>query len=315
MKPFIVVADGMDKHTFKSLQAITEFEVHPSPKVTQEELLTLLPRTSALVIRSASKVTAESLEISPNLKYVIRAGEGTDNIDKVACGKKGVKVSNTPGANSNSVAELAISLMINVLRKTAWAHATMVAGKWEKNKYEGNELSYKSIGFIGFGKIAQLTAKRLSGFDPDVLYYDTFPVKTDLPYARQARDLEQIFSECDIITMHIPKTKETSNLVDKRLLSLMKKEAILINTARGGLVNEDDLCTFLKEGKIRGAGIDVFAIEPLPEGSKLSTLENVVLTPHLGASTGEAQIRVGEMAVHQLKEFFIKNQLLNEVKA
>lgn len=313
-KPLIVMADGFDKNLFAEFQKDDTFEVHPEPKITQEQLKELLPKISGLVIRSATTVNADLLEMATNLKYVIRAGEGTDNIDKALCQKKGVAVSNTPGANSNSAAEHAVSLMMTVLRKTAFANASMQAGKWEKAKFSGNELWKKTVGFVGFGRIGQIAAQRISGFEPNVLFYDPIVETCDLSYAKKA-ELKEVFEKSDIITIHVPLLDATRNLVTNELLSLMKPDAILINAARGGIVKEDDLYETLKAGKIRGAGFDVFAEEPLPENSNLRKLDNLVLTPHLGASTGEAQVRVGEMAVHQLQEFFKNNNLLNEVKA
>lgn len=314
MKPLIVVCDGMDKNEFARLTEISEFEVK-GPKLTQEEIKELLPKAAGLIIRSATKVTADTLEISPNLKYVIRAGEGTDNIDKKACGAKGVKVSNTPGANNNSAAEHAVALLMTVLRHTAKADKSMKEGKWEKSKFTGIELLNKKVGVVGFGRIGQIFTKRISGFEPEVLFYDPFIEESDIPYAKKAESLEQIFSECEIISLHTPLVDATKGLVDAKLLGLMQKGSILINASRGGIVNEDDLFAVLSEGKIRAAGFDVFASEPLEEGSKLANLDNLVLTPHLGASTEEAQIRVGAMAVQQMKEFFINNNLLNEVRA
>ncbi|WP_127717996.1 hydroxyacid dehydrogenase [Halobacteriovorax sp. HLS] len=313
MKPFIVVADGFDQSLFEELKSITEFEVHPSPKMNQDELKTLLPKVNGIVIRSATEITKEYLDLAPNLKYVIRAGAGTDNIDKASCQEIGVKVSNTPGANNNSAAEHAIALMMTVLRKTAWAHKTMSNGGWDKSKFTGMELANKKVGIVGFGQIGQIVAKRISGFEPQVLFYDPFQESSELPYAKKS-DLETLFKECDIISIHTPLMEATKGLINKDLMSLMKSDAILINAARGGIVNEQDLIEVLKEGKIRGAGFDVFATEPLEEDSPLRSLENLVMTPHLGASTEEAQFRVGEMAVHQLKEFFINDNLLNEVR-
>jgi D-3-phosphoglycerate dehydrogenase len=305
----------MDKKTFEELKRVGDLDVHPTAKVSQEELKSLLPKVNGLIIRSATKVTAELLKLAPQLKYVIRAGEGTDNIDKQACAAAGVKVSNTPGANSNAVAELAISLMLSVLRKTAWAHASMASGRWDKATLEVSELSEKTVGLVGFGKIAQLVAKRLAGFDVKILYYDVYPVASPFAYARQVQTLEELFQESDVVSLHIPKTEKTKNIVDKQLLGLMKKSGVLINTSRGGLIDESALCHFLEEKKILGAGLDVFATEPLEESALLRQQSNVVLTPHLGASSEEAQVRVGEIAVHQIKEFFLKKNLLNEVKA
>lgn len=315
MKPFILVSDGFDKNLFEELKKNSALDVHPESKVSQEQLKTILPKVHALVIRSATTVTPDLLEMAPNLKLVIRAGEGTDNIDKVACGQKGVKVANTPGANNNSAAEHAIALMLSTLRMTAQADASMKTGKWDKASFTGLELSNKKIGIIGFGRIGQIVAKRLAGFEPEVMFYDPFTDKTDIPYAKREEDLKKIFSTADIITLHTPLLPQTKNMINAELLGAMKKEAILVNAARGGIVDEAALLETLKNKKIRGAGFDVFASEPLPENSELRKLENLILTPHLGASTEEAQVRVGEMVLHQLNEFFVNNNLLNEVKA
>jgi D-3-phosphoglycerate dehydrogenase len=315
MKPFLVVSDGMDKDVFANLCQVDGFDVHPQAKISQEELKELLPKINGLVIRSATKVTAELLDQAPNLKYVIRAGEGTDNIDKVACEAKGVKVSNTPGANNNSAAEHAVALMMTVLRKTAWANNTLVNGGWDKSKFTGNELAGKKVGIVGFGRIGQIVAKRIGGFEPVVKFFDPFLESSDIPYAEKAKDLKEVFETCDIVTIHTPLMDATRGMVNAELLNSMQPHSILINASRGGIVDEDALHSLLSEKKIKGAGFDVFATEPLPADSKLRSLENLVLTPHLGASTEEAQLRVGEMSVHQMGEFFFNNNLLNEVKA
>ncbi|TDJ06328.1 MAG: hydroxyacid dehydrogenase [Deltaproteobacteria bacterium] len=315
MKPMIVVADGFDKTLFKQLCDLSDFEVFPEPKINQSILQDLLPKINGLVIRSTTKVTKELLDKASGLKYVIRAGAGTDNIDKLECQNRDVRVSNTPGANNNSAAEHAIALMMTVLRHTAAADASMKAGKWEKSKFLGSELSNKKIGIVGAGNIGQIVAKRLAGFDPQVLFFDPMVDSIDLPYAKKVEEIEEIFKTCDVVTIHVPLIDPTRNLVNEKLLSLMPAYSILINCARGGIVNEDDLFHVLNEGLIRGAGFDVFASEPLNEGSELRKLDNIVLTPHLGASTEEAQKRVGEMVINQLKEFFINNNLENEVRA
>jgi D-3-phosphoglycerate dehydrogenase len=314
MRPFIVVPDGLDPVLFKQLQAEKGLEIHPKSKLTQDELKELLPRVNGLIIRSATTVNADILEKAPNLKLVIRAGEGTDNIDKKLCALKGVKVSNTPGANGNSAAEQAIALMFAVLRKTAAAHGSMLKGEWEKTKFQGNELTGKTVGLVGFGRIGQIVAKRIQGFDPKVLFSDPFIEKSDLTYAHHAT-VDQIFKEADIISLHTPLLESTRGMVHKRLLETMKPTAILINASRGEVVNQPDLIEHLKAKKIRGAGLDVFDKEPLAKDSELLKLDNVVLTPHLGASTDEAQVRVGEMAMLQTIEFFLNNKLMHEVKA
>ncbi|MBT3585517.1 MAG: hydroxyacid dehydrogenase [Halobacteriovoraceae bacterium] len=315
MKPLIVVSDGFDKNLFAELCSKSEFEVHPESKISQEKLQELLPRINGLVIRSATKVTPDYLELAPNLKYVIRAGEGTDNIDKVACSEKNVAVSNTPGANNNSAAEHAFALMMTVLRKTAWAHTTMKSGGWDKAKFTGVELWKKKVGIIGFGRIGQILAKRLAGFDVEVLYFDPFVQSCELPYAKKVENVKDVFSQADIISLHTPLMDATKGMVNAELLGAMQPHAILVNASRGGIVDEDALLSILESGAIRGAGFDVYATEPLPTDSPLRKLENLVTTPHLGASTEEAQVRVGEMVINQLSEFFNNNNHLNGVKA
>ncbi|MEK6626676.1 MAG: hydroxyacid dehydrogenase [Bdellovibrionota bacterium] len=313
-RPVIVVSDGFDKSLFEQLKKMPELDVHPESKLSRDQVMELLPRMEGLIVRSTTKVDPALLDKAQKLKLVIRAGEGVDNIDVKYANTKGVKVANTPGANSNSAAEHAISLMFTVLRKTAWAHASMLRGEWEKTKFNGNEMAGKTVGFVGFGRIGQIVARRLAGFEIKVLFFDPVVKSCDLAYAKAA-SIEDVFKLSDIVTMHMPLMDSTRKMITEKYLRLMKKTAILINAARGGIVNEDDLFTCLKEGVIRGAGFDVFANEPLQKDSRLLILENIVLTPHLGASTDEAQFRVGEMAVNQIREFFVNNKLLNEVKA
>lgn len=314
-KPFIVFSDGADKEVFDKISANPALEVHPKPKITQDELKTLLPKVNGLVIRSATKVTKELIDAAPNLKYVVRAGEGTDNIDKGYCQEKGIKVSNTPGANNNSAAEHAVALMLSVLRKTAQADASMKRGEWNKDAFTGNELTNKTVGIMGFGRIGQIVAKRISGFEPKILFFDPMVHASQVSWATKVNTLEELFSQADIVTIHTPLLDATKGAVNSNLLSKMKPTAILVNAARGKIVNENDLYEALKNKKIKGAGFDVFANEPLEAESKLKELDNIILTPHLGGSTEEAQFRVGEMAAHQIVEFFTNNNLLNEVKA
>lgn len=314
-KPFTVFSDGCDKEIFDNISKNPALEVHPKPKVTQEELKTLLPKIEGLVIRSATKVNKELIDAAPNLKYVVRAGEGTDNIDKAYCAQKGIKVSNTPGANNNSAAEHAVALMLTVLRKTAQADASMKKGEWNKDAFTGNELTHKTVGIMGFGRIGQIVSKRISGFEPKILFFDPMVHASQVNWATKVSSLEELFTKSDIVSIHTPLIDATKGVVNYNLLSKMKPNAILVNAARGKIVNEADLYEVLKAKKIKGAGLDVFANEPLEAESKLKELDNIVLTPHLGGSTEEAQFRVGEMAAHQIVEFFTNKNLLNEVKA
>ncbi len=311
MKPFVIVCDGMDNGLFDKLCSSSDFNVHKANKVKRDELIKIISSAHALIIRSATIVDDELLKHAKELKYIIRAGEGTDNIDKDICKKRDIKISNTPGANSNSAAEHAIALMFTIMRKTAFAHNTMTKGGWDKSKFTGVELANKTVGIMGFGKIGKTVAKRLSGFDTKILFYD--PVVKEDKAATKVSELSLLFKQSDIITIHAPCIEQTQNAVDAEILSNMKETAFLINASRGGIVDEQALYKALKQNKIAGAALDVYGREPLDKNSALRELPNLVLTPHLGAATYDAQLRVGEMAILQLREFFINNNLINEV--
>ena len=312
-KPFIVVSDGMDENAFSSLRGEREFNVYHKNKLNAEQLEEFLPKMSAIVIRSKTKITSDLLDKAPRLKYIIRAGEGTDNIDKVSCKTKGVCVSNTPGANSQSAAEHAIALIMTLLRHTANAHKSMVCGKWDKSLFTGGELTGKHLGIVGFGRVGQLVAHKLRGFEPEILFFDPYIQESDLPRTSHALSLEDIFINSDIVTLHLPLNEKTAGIINAQLISSMKTTGLLINTSRGEVLDEEALYKALLKEDIAGAGLDVFSQEPLPESSPLRKLKNVVLTPHLGASTVEAQQRVAAMVLHQLKEFFLNGNPINKV--
>jgi D-3-phosphoglycerate dehydrogenase len=313
MKPFIVVSDGLDKELFEKLRQFDFLEVHPQSKLTRDELMALAPKINGLVVRSATQVDEGLLKQAMQLNYVVRAGEGIDNIQLKLCKEKNITVANTPGANSLSAAEMAISLMFTLLRHTSSADASMRKGEWEKTAFMGRELSGKTLGILGLGKIGQLVAKRLSGFELRTLFYD--PKIECAPFAaptlEKVQTLKEIFSQSDIITMHLPYMKETHHLINLDLMKSMKKSGILINASRGNIINETDLAIALKEKYFAGAALDVFSSEPLKADSPLRQVPNLLLTPHLGASTEEAQFRVGEMVLNQLKEFFKNKNPLN----
>ena len=303
----------MDAGIFKRLNSLKGLAVHPEPRISMDVLEKLLPRAQGLVVRSRTKVMASLLERAPGLKYVVRAGEGTDNIDKEACGMRGVRVSNTPGANGNAAAEHTLALMMTVLRHTALAHRSVMDGKWEKHLFMGLELAHKTVGLVGLGKIGFLVAKRLSGFDPNILFFDPAVTESPLPYARKLPSMEEVFRASDVVSLHMPLNRETEGMVNASVLKAMPPHAIFVNTSRGGIVDEKALYEVLAAGSIRGAGVDVFSEEPLRADSPLRRLDNIVLTPHLGGSTEEAQVRAGEMALRQMEEFFFRGNCLHEV--
>ena len=271
-------------------------------ELDHDGLLKEIADYDALIVRSRTKVTADIIEkgASGKLKVIGRAGIGVDNIDVKKATELGIKVVNAPTGSTISVAELAIAHMLALARFIPKADSSMKRGEWLKKQLKGIELHGKTLGLIGSGRIAQHVAKIAKGLGMNVLVYSPHCTdeKAEKMGARRAT-LEEVLRESDFVSLHIPKTEETYHLIDKEKLSLMKPTAYLINCARGGVVDEDALYEFLKEGKIAGAAIDVFEEEP-PKGSKLLELDNVVLTPHIGANTKEAQIRAGTICAEQV---------------
>ncbi|MBO8160878.1 MAG: hydroxyacid dehydrogenase [Thermosipho sp. (in: Bacteria)] len=296
----IHVNDPLDKNAMEKLKA-SGYEVTEG-HLSKEDLIKEIPNIDVLVVRSATKVTADIIEAGTNLKIIARAGTGLDNVDVEKAKEKGIKVLNTPGANGISVAELAIGLMISCARHIAKGTMDLKEGKWTKKELKGHELYKRTVGIIGFGNIGREVAKRLLAFDMEVLAYDPFVKETELNV--KIVDLDTLFSNSDIITVHVPLTPETKHLINKNSIEKMKDGVIIINAARGGVVDEEALYEALISGKVYSAGLDVFEIEPPTDElrKKLLELPNVVVTPHIGASTFEAQLRVGQIIVDKILE-------------
>jgi len=260
----------------------------------QEKLKELVRDVSAIIVRSKPKVTKEIIDAGPNLKVIARAGVGLDNIDVEYAKSKGIEIVNAPAALSRSVAELAIALIFNVTRKTAFADRKMREGVWAKKQCMGFELEGKTLGVIGFGRIGYSVAKVASAIGMKILIYNV--VKNE-ERAREVGgkfvELEELLKNSDVVTIHVPLLESTYHLINEERLKLMKPTAVLINTSRGAVVDTNALVKALQEGWIAGAGLDVFEEEPLPKDHSLTKLDNVVLTPHIGASTVEAQERAG----------------------
>ena len=256
-----------------------------------------------ILVRSGTKVTTEVVEKGSegNLKVIGRAGIGVDNIDIETAGKKKIPVVNSPTGATASVAELAIGHMIALSRHIARADKTMKKGEWAKKKLKGNELNEKTLGLIGTGNIGTYTAKLAQAFNMKVIGYDPFISKEDMKKEgiEKVEKLDEVMEKSDYISLHIPHNPKTHHIVNKEMMSKMKSSGYLINCARGGTVDEKALYDALKEGKIAGASLDVYENEP-PKESPLFELENVVLTPHLGASTKEGQIRAGTVCADQI---------------
>ena len=301
-KPLVVVCDGMQSQLFEKLKTFSHLTVAEKSQYAREDILRLGSQIHALVVRSATKVDRELMDKLPQLKLVIRAGEGMDNIDLAYAQQRGIRATNTPGANGNAAAELAVSMMMALLRHIPFVQQSMQQGKWDKKSFVGRELTHKKVGILGFGKIGQTVAKRLQGFDVDILYFD--PMIPALGHYQKCASIKEVLQQSDIVSLHLPLLAETKNLLNYELISCMKKSALLVNCARGGVIVEDDLIRALKEEIIAGAGLDVFESEPLPEHSPLRSCPRLLLTPHLGASTQEAEWRVGEMVLTILRESF-----------
>jgi len=291
-KPVVLIAEELSPATLEALGP--DFEVRNCNGADRTELLAELAKgVSAVLIRSATKMDSEAIGAAKGLKVIARAGVGLDNVDVPAATAAGVMVVNAPTSNIVSAAELAIALILASARFISPAHAALRIGKWARSKYTGAELFEKTLGIVGFGRIGQLVAHRMQAFGMKVIAYD--------PYLQPARaaqldvrlvDLDTLLAESDFITIHLPKTKETANLIGTEALKKVKASVRIINAARGGVLDEEALYEALKTGKVAGAGLDVFATEPCTD-SPLFTLDNVVATPHLGASTDEAQERAG----------------------
>lgn len=278
-----------------------------------EELKACIGEYSGLVIRSATKVTAEIIDAAANLKVIGRAGSGLDNVDKVAASKKGIVVMNTPGGNTITTAEHSIAMLFAVARLIPQATASMKAGKWEKKKFMGVELYNKTLGIIGLGNIGSQVAKKAQGLEMNVIAYDPF-LSEDKAKAEGIKkvSLEELFAQSDFITIHTPMTPETKGIINSSTISRMKDGVRIINCARGGIINENDLYEALKSGKVAGAALDVFEKEP-PENNPLLTLDNVICTPHLGASTEEAQENVALAVAEQIADYLVFGTIRNAV--
>ena len=292
VKPVVLIAEELSPATMEALGP--DFEVRHCNGADRGELLAALAAgVDAVLIRSATKMDAEAIAAARGLKVIARAGVGLDNVEIPAATAAGVMVVNAPTSNIVSAAELAITLLLASARYIPPAHAALRAGKWARSKYTGAEIFEKTLGIVGFGRIGQLVAARMQAFGMDVVAYDPY-----LAPARAAQlgvrlvDLDELLRVSDFITIHLPKTKETANLIGEEALKKVKPSVRIINAARGGVLDEAALYTALKEGRVAGAGLDVFATEPCTD-SPLFELDNVVATPHLGASTDEAQERAG----------------------
>ncbi|MEI6221733.1 MAG: hydroxyacid dehydrogenase [bacterium] len=309
----VLISDKIADNGIKLLQE-QGLEVVVNTELNEEQLAQEVANYDALIIRSKTKVTPKVLENPGKLKVIGRAGTGVDNIDLPTATAKGIFVLNTPTANSTTVAEFAIALTMSLLRQIPRADATMKAGQWLKKEFKGAELSGKTIGIIGFGNIGKRVALRLKAFETTILAYDPFLTPEEATKNQAtAATLEEIYKQADIITIHVPLLPATKNMISDAQFDQFKKGALLINASRGGIVDEQAMIRALQSGKLAGAALDVFEKEPLPTDSPLLTMENVILAPHIGASTKEAQDRAGVEVAEVIAEAVLKSTYKNLV--
>jgi D-3-phosphoglycerate dehydrogenase / 2-oxoglutarate reductase len=305
----ILISDNLSPEGIAIFEKTPGIEVDARTKMTPDELKAVIKNYDALVVRSATKVTQEIVDLADKLAVIGRAGIGLDNVDIPAASKRGIVVMNTPGGNAVTTGEHTIAMMLSLVRHIPQATASMKAGKWEKNKFTGHEFMNKTLGIVGIGRVGSIVADRAQGLKMKVIAYDPFIApevaeKMGIVLA----SLDEIYAQADIITIHTPMTKETRGLINAEAFARMKKGVYIINCARGGLVNEKDLHAALVSGKVAGAALDVFEEEPVKDMSLVS-LDNVICTPHLGAATDEAQINVAIAIAEQIVAYLTTGEI------
>ncbi|HJM80750.1 MAG TPA: phosphoglycerate dehydrogenase, partial [Prochlorococcaceae cyanobacterium Fu_MAG_72] len=301
----VLVSDPIDQSGIDILTQVAQVDQRAG--LSQEELKGIIGDYDALMIRSGTQVTADVIKAAERLRIIGRAGVGVDNVDVPTATERGVLVVNSPEGNTIAAAEHALALLLSLSRHVPQAHASTIAGGWDRKKYVGNELYKKVLGVVGLGKIGSHVARVANAMGMEVIGYDPF-ISADRAQQMQVRlvNLDGLFEQADYVTLHLPRTPDTENLVNAALLAKMKSTARLVNCARGGIVDESALAEAVSKGVIGGAALDVYAKEPLAADSPLrSVKERLILTPHLGASTAEAQENVAVDVAEQIRDVLL----------
>lgn len=310
----VLLSDSLSARGVEILKSHPEFEVDVKTGLKAAELAEIIGNYDALVIRSSTKVTREIIDRAERLKLIGRAGVGVDNVDLESATRRGIVVMNSPLGNSVTTAEHAISMMMALARHIPAANAALKAGKWDRSKFTGTEVCNKILGVVGLGNIGRIVADRALGLKMKVLGFD--PILTREAATRlgiELVSLDEIFTRADFITVHTPLTDDTRGLVGRAAFEKMKKGVRVINCARGGIVDEEALADAIRSGKVAGAALDVFVEEPPPADHPLLKLDNVIVTPHLGAATEEAQVQVAVDIAHQVSEFLLEGTIRQAV--
>jgi D-3-phosphoglycerate dehydrogenase / 2-oxoglutarate reductase len=309
----VLISDSLSKQGLAVLEQAKGIEADYKPGLSEADLAGAIGAYDGLVIRSGSKVTARVIEAASKLKVIGRAGIGVDNVDVPAATERGILVMNTPFGNTVTTAEHALALMFSLARKIPAADASMKSGKWEKKKFQGHEISGKTLGVIGLGNIGSIVADRAKGLKMVVIAYDPI-VKKERAHELGVElvSLDTLFSRADVVTIHTPLNEHTRGIVNDEAIARMKKGVLLINAARGGVYDEAAVLRGLESGQIGGAAFDVYGEEP-PGATALVAHPNVVATPHLGASTEEAQLRVAVEIAEQVVQYLQSGKIVNAV--
>ena len=300
----ILISDSLSPRGVEVLER-AGFSVTVKTKLSKEELLQEIPNYEALIVRSATKVTKEVIEAGGRLRIIGRAGTGLDNVDSEAATRRGIVVMNTPGGNTITTAEHTMSMIAAMSRRIPQATGSMKAGKWEKNRFMGTELYNKTLGLVGMGQIGSYVAKLAQGWSMHVIGYDPYlSLERAQKMGIEVVELNELFHRADVISVHTPLTNETKGIINAEAIKKMKDGVMIVNCARGGIIHEEDLCEALKANKVAAAAFDVFEKEPVNPDHPLLALENFVCTPHIGASTEEAQENVAVGIAEQFVDYF-----------
>lgn len=297
----ILICDRLSPVAINILNEAPDVEHKEVIDLSEEKLINIIPEYNAVIVRSSTEITSKVIDYAENLKVIGRAGSGIDNINSIYAAKKGVKVLNAPGTNAHAVAELTIGFMFSLARSIPQANQSIKENKWAKKEFQGIELAGKILGIIGYGVIGKKVSEMASSLGMEILLFDHSHKKA-ADYSYESVPAEKLFSTCDFISLHLPLKDKTKNLITKKELSLMKESAFLINTSRGGIVNEADLISSIKAKEIAGAALDVFENEP-DFNKELAALPQVVATPHIAAATIESQDRVGVVIIDKTLEY------------
>ena len=295
----ILICDNLNQQVYKELETIGDCVDISKSNSRDKDLANHIKDCEIVVIRSATKLTKEVLDKAEQLKIIARCGVGIDNVDLDFAKSKSIFVTNSPSANLISVVELTVALIISVSRKLSLADSHLKKGEWNRSQFLGNELYGKTLGIVGFGKAGRLVAERMKSFGMSIVFYD--PYVTDWNGSEESIKLDDLLRTADVVSIHAIKTKDTENLISKDMLDLLKPSSVIINTSRGGVLDEDYLFELLESEKIFGAGLDVYSNEPPKNVDRYNGL-NLVTTPHIGASTNEAQLKAGLETIENIKK-------------